>query len=231
MKIKSRRYKGGGGGSTQTTPTIPDWAVPYIKGVGDAANAQYGAGNLDNVAGSNPMLDKAFNGGARAIGDTADSNLGVLRSSQQRLNDLAQSGGYDTTALKEAAMVQADQATAQRRNEFAARGTLGSARQAVQQGAQDAATRAVFAKIDQDAAQTNFQNKMAAEQGLSGNAQTSQGIAGGATKDLVGAGTTARNIEQESGDANWQALQRYASTIYGNPARQQTTAVSGGGGK
>jgi hypothetical protein len=37
-----------------------------------------------------------------------------------------------------------------------------------------------------------------------------------------------RGIEQEQIDAPWQALERYASTIYGNPARQQ---ASGGGGK
>lgn len=229
MKIKSRKYKGGGGGSTTTTPTIPDWAVPYFQNVGNAAEGNYAAGNLGKVAGSNPILDQVFGGGAKSIGDTADVNLGATRDSMGRLTELAKSGGYDTKALKDAAITEAGVRTAATNNDFAARGTLGSARQAVHQGAQDAATAAAFAKIDQDAAQTNFLNKMAAESGINQNAQTSQGVAGSAARDLTGIGTEGRKITQEGMDADWQALQRYASTIYGNPARQQTTATSGGG--
>lgn len=229
MKIKSIKYKGSKG-STTTSSTIPDWAAPYLMNVGNAGQAQYGAGNLGKVAGTNPMLDTAFNGGARAIGDTADINLGGTRASMGRLQGHANTGGYDTKALKDAAIMEAQMKTAQLGNEHADRGTFGSGRQQVRQGAQNAATAAMFAKIDQDAAQTNFQNKMAAEQAINQNAQTSQGVATSAARDLTGLGTAARGIEQENLDKDWQALQRYASTIYGNPARQQTVA-SGGGGK
>lgn len=229
LKIKSRRYKGGGGGSTTTSPTIPDWAVPYIKNVGDASEAQYRSGNLGNVAGSNPLLQTAFGSGAKAIGDTANRNMSNLSGQGTRLNAAATSGGYDTNALKDAAITEAGVRTAALGNQYGAAGTLGSARHHVQQGAQDAMTAAQFAKIDYDAAQQNFQNKMTAEQMLGQNAQTSQGIAEGAAKAYSSLGAQARGIEQETGDAAWQALQRYASSIYGNPARQQTVATQGGG--
>jgi len=61
--------------------------------------------------------------------------------------------------------------------------------------------------------------------------QTAFGSGAQAIGDTTTLGSQARDIEQQTGDANWQALQRYASTIYGNPARQQTVATGGGGGK
>jgi hypothetical protein len=231
-KQKTTRYKGGGGGgNTSTTSTIPEWAVPYLQRVGNEAESQYGSGNLSQVAGSNPLLQTAFGSGAQAIGDTANRNLSVLSGQGDRLTSMATSGGYDTTALKEAAITEAGIKTAQLGKDYGQRGTLGSARQAVQQGAQDAATAAVFAKIDQDAAQQNFQNRISAEQLLGGNVGAAGGVAEGAAKAYSSLGSQARDIEQQTGDANWQALQRYASTIYGNPARQQTVATGGGGGK
>jgi hypothetical protein len=129
--------------------------------------------------------------------------------------------------LKEGAIREAGKAIAGIKTNFGDKGTLGSARQAVQEGEVDAATRAVFAKFDQDAAQQNFQNKMAAEGAITQQAPAAQGIAEGAAKSYLGLGTAARGIEQETGDAPWQALQRYATTIYGNPARQQTVASGG----
>jgi len=226
LKIKSRRAKGGGG--TSTAATIPDWAVPYIKNVGNAAEGMFNSGELGTVAGKNTNLSRAFGTGSDAIADTTNRGLGAMSGQQDRLTELANTGGYDTKALKDRAILEAGQRTAEMNKGFGQAGTLGSARQAVQQGAQNAATAAQFATIDQQAAQQNFQNKMAAEQGLSQNVAGMSGLASGAAQAFSNLGAQERGIEQEQVDAPWQALQRYASTIYGNPARQQQVASGGG---
>ncbi len=227
IKIKVKRYKGGG--STTTSSTIPEWAVPYLKNVGNQAEALFAGGQLGNVVGTNQNLNRAFGTGSDAIADVANKGLGALSGQQDRLTAHALSGGYDTTALKDRAILEAGVKTAALGNDYGARGTLGSARQSVAQGAQNAATAAQFATIDQQAAQTNFQNKMAAEQGIGQNVGATSATAAGAAQAFSNLGAQQRGIQQEQVDAPWQALQRYASTIYGNPARQQ--AVSNGGGK
>ena len=227
LKIKSRRWKGGGG--TDTVSTIPKWAVPYIKNVGNAAEGMFNSGELGTVVGQNTNLARAFGTGSDAIADTANKGLGALSGQQDRLTALANTGGYDTQALKDKAILEAGQRTAQLGSDYGQRGTLGSARQAVQQGAQDAATAAQFATIDYDAAQRNFQNKMAAEGALNQNVGGMGQLASGAAQAFSNLGAQERGIDQEQADAPWQALQRYASTIYGNPAHNQ--AVASGGGK
>jgi len=226
LKIKSRRYKGGGGTSTEST--IPDWAIPYIKNVGNAAEGGYQSGDLGGVAGKNTNLARAFGTGSDAIADTTNKGLGAMAGQQDRLTDLATSGGYDTKALKDKAILEAGVRTAALGNDYGQRGTLGSARQAVAQGAQDAATAAQFATIDRDAAQQNFQNKMTAEGALGANVGGMGQLASGAAQAFSSLGAQERGIDQEQIDAPWQALQRYASTIYGNPARNQTIANQGG---
>jgi len=226
LKIRSRRAKGGGG--TSTVDTIPDWAIPYIKNVGNAAENMFQSGELGTVAGQNTNLQRAFGTGSDAIADTTNKGLGSLSGQQDRLTDLANSGGYDTKALKDKAILEAGQRTAEMNKGFGQAGTLGSARQAVQQGAQNAATAAQFATIDQNAAQQNFQNKLAAESALGQNVGGMSQMASGAAQAFSNLGAQERGIEQEQADAPWQALQRYASTIYGNPARNQTVASQGG---
>lgn len=223
-KKVTKRYKGGG---STTASTIPDWAVPYLKNVGNQAESLYGSGQLDNVAGVNPLLQAAYGSGAQAIAGTTQAGLAQNAAQQTRLKDAATSGGYDTDALKDAAVMEADMKTANQGKQYGASGTLGSARQAVEQGATNAATRAQFASIDQNAAQTNFQNKMAAEQALASSGAQGQALATGAAQSFSSLGDSARNVEQQFADAPWQALQRYSSTIYGNPAKQQTTASGG----
>ena len=95
LKIKSRRYKGGGG--TSTVPTIPDWAIPYIKNVGNAAEGMFQSGELGTVAGKNTNLQRAFGTGSDAIADTTNKGLGSLSGQQDRLTDLANSA--DTILL------------------------------------------------------------------------------------------------------------------------------------
>ena len=72
-----------------------------------------------------------------------------------------------------------------------------------------------------------FQNRLAAEQALQSGATTASNIATGGASSLAKLGSEQRGIEQQGLDADWQALQRYASTIYGNPSRQQTQVVGG----
>jgi hypothetical protein len=224
IKIKSKHRKGGG---TETEGTVPEWAVPYIKNVGNQAEGLYQSGQLGNVAGKNAALQATSGSGAHAIADTTNSGLGHLEGQQGRLTELAQSGAYDTGALKDKAILEAGVRSASLGNDYGQRGTLGSARQGVAQAAQNAATAAQFATIDHQAEQQNFQNKMAAESGLAQSAGQSQQLATGAAQAFSNIGDQSRKIEQEQIDAPWQALQRYASTIYGNPARQ-TTVASGG---
>lgn len=229
MRILNTRRKGGGGGTT-TVESIPSWMRPYIEDVGNNARGQYYAGNLDNVAGASNLQNVAFGSGAGAMMGETNEAISALEGQKGRLTAHAQTGGYDTAALKDAAIQEAGMKTAQLGQQYGAAGTLGSARQAVRQGALDAETAAKFATIDQQTAQQSFQNKMAAESALGSNVAGSTDIAAKTASGLAQLGNEQRNITQQQHDASWQALQRYASTIYGNPARQSAVA-SGGGGK
>ena len=77
------------------------------------------------------------------------------------------------------------------------------------------------------AAQQIFQNKVTTEQGLDTNIGNEAQLLTGATNTIANLGQQQRAIEQQQLDAPWQGLQRAASTIYGNPARQ-SAAPSGG---
>lgn len=184
----------------------------------------YSSGDLSKVAGATANQQKAFGAGADAISRSTGAGMDTLADQQARLTAAATSGGYDTTALKDKAILEAEGKTAALGSQYGASGTLGSARQAVAQGAQNAATSAQFATLDRDAAQQAFTNKMTAEQGLGSSVGAQTGLATGAASSLANLGSQERTIEQQKVDAPWQALQRYASTIYGNPARQQQTA-------
>jgi len=230
MKIKklkvAKHYGGGGSSQPQTVQTIPEWARPYLQNVGDQAKAAYDKGDLSKVANATANQETAFGAGANAIKTSTGAGMDTLADQQARLTAAAKLGGYDTTALKDKAILEAQQKTAALGGQYGAGGTLGSARQAVAQGAQNAATSAQFATLDRDAAQQNFTNKMTAESGLGTSVNAQTGLASNAANALNTLGNAERSINQQQADAPWQALQRYASTIYGNPARQQQ--ASGG---
>jgi len=233
MKFKNitvtKRYGGGsGGGSTTTASNIPPALQPYIENVMQNAQAAYGSGALSQVAGKTGSQNAAFTGGAQAIAATGGQGLDALAAQQARLKQIAQSGGYDTTALKDKAVLEAEKATSSLGQQYGATGTLGSARQAVAQGAQNAQTSANFATLDRDAAQTNLQNKLTAEQGLGTSVGASSTLANSTASGLANLGSQERAVEQSKLDASWQGLQRLGSTIYGTPERQ-TTSQSGGG--
>lgn len=221
MKFNKRsslkKNYGGGKGS----PTIPDWAKPYLQNVGDAAEKAYGEGELGKVAGASELQKTAFGGGAEAMIKAGQGGISSLDEQKKRLSDLATQGAYDTKALKDTAILQAGMETSKLNQNFGGAGTLGSARQAVQQGAQNAATAAQFAKIDSDAEQKAFENKMAAEKGIGQNVTGASDLASRTTSGLAALGQQQRGIDQQGLDSTWQGLQRFATTIYGNPARQQ----------
>jgi len=220
-KLKVTKHYGGGGGQKESTPTIPEWARPYMENVGNQAQALYGSGDLSKVAGATANQNTAFNAGAKAISTSTGAGMDTLADQQKRLTAAATSGGYDTTALKNKAVLEAEGKTAALGTQYGAGGTLGSARQAVAQGAQNAATSAQFATLDRDAAQQGFTNRMAAEKDLGSSVGAGTTLATNAASSLAKLGSEERGINQQTTDAPWQALQRYASTIYGNPARMQ----------
>jgi len=227
-KVLSKKYKGGGSAPT-TIQSVPDWAVPYLQNVGNQAEDLYGQGQLGQVAGVNPILQALYGSSTQAIADKTNQGFDALDAQQGRLAEAATSGGYDTGALKDKAILEAQQRTAGLGKEYGASGTLGSGQQQVKQGVQNAATAAQFADIDAKAAQQTFVNKMTAEGAIGSNVSGQSNLASGAAQALSQIGSSGRTIEQEGLDSGWQALQRYASTIYGNTARQ--SAVAGAGGK
>jgi len=223
-KINGSLKKNYGGGGGNTVQSIPDWAAPYMKNVGNAAESAYGGGELGKVAGASTLQQQAFGTGAQQLGATTSTALSSLGDQNRRLSTMATTPSAETLAATKAGIVQdAQKKVAGLSTGFGSAGTLGSARQAVMQGAQNAETTAQLAKVDADYESNMFKNRLAAEQALQTGAQTASGIASGGASSLANLGNQQRAIDQQGLDATWQGLQRYASTIYGNPARQQAT--------
>ena len=222
-----RRYMGGGGSST--TSTIPEWMRPSIENVTTKAGEAYDAGDLSQVAGTSGLQEQAFGGAAENIASTGEQGLTLLQAQQARLNKLADTSVPSSVALtnqKNAIVQDAKTRTAKLGTQYGSAGTLGSARQAVQQGAQNAATTAELAKLEADFETNRVKNQLAAEQALGTSVGQAGGLASGTASSLASLGGQQRSIEQQQADATWQGIQRLGSTVYGNPARQQT--VSGG---
>jgi hypothetical protein len=227
MKYKingSLKKNYGGGGGNSTVSSIPDWAQPYIKNVGNAAESAYGEGELGKVAGASTLQQDAFTTGADTLKGTTGSSLSYLDDQAKRLTTLASTPSAETLAAQKAGIVQdAQKKVAGLNTGFGASGTLGSARQAVMQGAQNAETTGQLAKVDADYESNMFKNRLAAESALQSGVQTASGVANTGVSGVAKLGGEQRAIDQQGLDATWQGLQRYASTIYGNPARQQAT--------
>ena len=212
------KKKYGGGGGTTTSENIPAWARPYIERAAQSAEAQYSAGNLDNVAGPTASQQLAFTGGASAIAKAGGVGLDTLQDQQTRLQQMAATGGAEE--LQDALALDIGMGEAGVRNQFGATGTLGSSRNALASATSADAAKAKYA-------QQVINNKMTAEGALGQSVSGSSSLAGKTASDLAQLGNQERSINQQLMDKDWQALQRYASTIYGSPARQQ--AVSEGG--
>jgi hypothetical protein len=212
----TKRYKGGG---TTTTSSIPEWAQPYLKNVGNATEAAYAGGELGKVAGASQLQQKAFGAGANALEGTAANAIRNAAGTQSRMTELAKTGGANE--LQDALKLDIGMSTANLNNQFGASGSLGSARHALATSAADAAAKAKYA-------QQVITNKAAGERASNDAATGAFGIADKFTGSTANLGNQQRGIDQQGLDATYQGLQRYASTIYGNPARQSS---SGGGGK
>jgi len=286
-KINGSIKKNYGGGGGNTVSSIPAWAEPYMKNVGNAAESAYGSGELGKVAGASQLQQQAFGTGANMLNNTtgfaasqlgnqsnrlaelaktgvntADASgviqgaVGSMSEQAKRLNSMAMAPSAETLAATKAGIIQdAQKRVGGLNTQFGGAGTLGSARQAVMQGAQNAETTGQLAKVDADYESNMFKNRLAAEQALSGTQSNAlnaasgynalntgninsrlaaeQALQGGATAGsnivnqgvggLANLGNQQRGIDQQGLDATFQGLQRYASTIYGNPARQQAT--------
>ena len=211
-----KKNYGGGGGQQAPVETIPEWARPAIQKVQGEAASLYDSGQLNKVAGPSGIQEKAF-GMADTISDTGTRALGTLSNQQNRLEEMAATGGANE--LKDALALDIGMSTANLGNTFGSTGTLGSARHALATSAADAGAKAKYA-------QQIIQNKSKAEEDLGKSVSGSTSTAANTAGVLGKLGSEERTIEQQQADAPYQALQRYASTVYGNPARQQ--AVAGG---
>jgi len=217
-----KRNYGGGGGNTVSS--IPEWAAPYMKNVGNAAEQSYGAGDLSQVAGASTLQQKAFGQGADLLSDATQFSASQLGNQANRLTSMAMAPSAETLAAQKAGIVQdAQKRVAGLNTQFGGAGTLGSARQAVMQGAQNAETTGQLAKVDADYESNMFKNRLAAEQALQTGLTTGSSIVNQGVSGVANLGNQQRSIDQQGLDSTWQGLQRYASTIYGNPARQQAT--------
>lgn len=220
------RYKGGGGAAP--TESIPAWARPYMENVATTAEAKYESGALDNVAGISDLQQKAFTTGAAGIEQATTGGLTALQEQQARLSNMAATPSQATLEAQKSAIVDdAQKKVAGLTTGFGSQGTLGSARQAVLQGAQNAETTAKLAQVDADYENKMFQNRLAAESALGSSVGAAGNLASSGASGLANLGGQQRTIEQQQADADWQALNRYASTVYGLPARQQATPSGG----
>jgi len=223
-KINGSIKKNYGGGGGNTISSIPEWAEPYLKNVGNAAEGAYGEGELGKVAGASTLQQKAFGAGADLLSDATQFSAQQIGDQAKRLTSLATTPSAETLAATKAGIVQdAQKKVAGLTTGFGQSGTLGSARQAVMQGAQNAETTGQLAKVDADYENNMFKNRLAAESALQSGLTTGSGIVNQGVGGLANLGNQQRGIDQQGLDATWQGLQRYASTIYGNPARQQAT--------
>jgi hypothetical protein len=219
---------GGGGGGT-TVESIPAWARPYMENVGRQAEDLYGKGDLGKVAGTSALQQAAFGPGGTAIGTTGAQGLDYLADQQSRLNTMAMAPSEATLAgQKNAVLLDAQKDIGKLTTGFGQTGTLGSARQAVMQGSQNADTTAKLADVNAKYEDAMFKNRLSAEGALGQSVGGSSALAGQTASGLANLGNQERGINQQQLDAPWQGLQRYASTIYGNPAR---SSVTQGGGK
>jgi len=224
------RHKGGGGGGTTVVESVPAWATPYISKTMETAQQQYEAGNLGDVAGTSGLQEKAFTQGAAGIESATTGGLATLQGQQSRLENMAMAPSAETLAAQKANIVyEAQKGVSGLSTGFGSQGTLGSARQAVMQGAQNAETVGKLAQVDANYENKMFQNRLAAEQALGGSVAGASNIATGGASALSSLGGQQRTIEQQQADSDWQALNRYASTIYGTPAKQSAVAGAPGG--
>jgi hypothetical protein len=207
------KYKGGGGGSSnvKTVENIPAWAVPYLKNVGNRAESEFNAGNLSKVAGADTLQNEAWSTGIGGVRDVSTANQEMFSDQAGRLTEMAKTGGANE--LQDALALDIGMNESSLGGQYGQTGTLGSYRHNLASATSADAAKAKFA-------QQVITNKAAAEQGLNTSAAGASADASNLLKSLESTGASKRAVNQAQLDKEWQGLQRYASTIYGNPARQ-----------
>jgi len=226
-KVRSieKRYGGGGGGPAPapvTTSNIDPEFKPGLLAAQAAAKKEYESGNLGRVAGASGLQEEAYTGGIGRLRESTDLNNASLMEQRGRLTDMANTGG--SKELQDALKLDVGMGGAKLGADYGASGTLGSYRHNLASATAEDATKAKFA-------QNVISNKAAADAALTGNISGTSANATNFLKNLQSTGGEQRTIAQQLADKDYQALSRYASTVYGNPARQQTVvpAASGGG--
>lgn len=215
----TKRYGGGGG---NTVETIPEWARPYMENVGRTVESAYASGDLGKVAGASALQQEAFDIGASGIKGATQAGLESLKAQNERLTNLATVPSKEVLEAQKQQIIQDSQErVAGLTTGFGQQGTLGSARQAVMQGAQNAKTVGELAKVEADYENKMFQNRLSAEQAIREGVGAATNVASSGASGLANLGESQRGIDQQGLDSTWQGIQRYASTIYGNPSRQQ----------
>jgi hypothetical protein len=189
----------------------------------------YTAGGLSQVAGATGNQQASFGAGAQGIATSGGQGLDALAAQQSRLSSMAMAPSQDViNAQKQSILLNAQRNVAGLDTQFGGTGTLGSARQAVMQGSQNADTTAKLAQVDADYENKMFTDKLQAESQLGQSIAGSSALANQTASGLANLGNQERTVDQSTLDAGWQGLQRYASTVYGNPARQSATSNAGG---
>ena len=219
-KINSliKRYKGGGGSTTTVTESIPEWARPAIQSVQAEAKSKYEAGQLGQVAGLSTNQVSAFDMG-EDIKEVGARGLGTLQDQSGRLTEMARTGGADE--LKAALDLDVGMGNAKIGQDYGASGTLGSYRQNLASASAEDATKAKFA-------QQIIQNRGAAETALGSNVGAQGSLTSGTASKLADLGNQERSVAQQLSDKDKIALESYAATVYGSPARQSATTTPGG---
>jgi len=105
--------------------------------------------------------------------------------------------------------------------DYGASGTLGSYRQNLASASAEDATKAKFA-------QQIIQNRGAAETALGSNVGAQGSLTSGTASKLADLGNQERSVTQQLSDKDKMALESYAATVYGSPARQSATTTPGG---
>jgi hypothetical protein len=214
---------GGSDAPSSTTSLDPEFKA-RILGVADRAIGGYDLGAFNRVADASDLQQVAFGSGARDMSARADQSLDSLTGQQGRLTNLANTGGIDE-GLIQSALLKTRMDSADIGKAYGGAGTLGSARQNVQEGAMKAAVAA-------DLNNRAFQNRMAAENQLGNVNQTMPAISGARTAALAQLGDQKRGIHQQNLDAQYQGLSRLAGMLNPNAlAKEGSTTQSGGGGK
>jgi len=208
----TRRYKGGGGGGNQTVESIPSWLRPAYENVTGTAKSQYDSGNLSKVAEASGLQEEAWTSGIGGVRDVSKANQEMFGDQASRITEMAKTGGANE--LKDALALDIGMGESSLGNQFGSSGTLGSYRHNLASATSGDAAKAKFA-------QQVIANKAGAEEALGRSASGASADATNLLKSLEATGAGERAVDQSQLDANWQGLQRYASTIYGNPARQQ----------